>query len=119
VTPEPLPAPAPLPQPTAADKQIVIDPAVAGALRAVKVQWSTTGVEGYLKIQVDVENRSDVSQRFRYAIEWLNGNGAILPQGGNSFLDWMLMPHETSTIVATAPTAAAKDFRLLFVGAKP
>jgi uncharacterized protein YcfL len=101
--------------PTAKDNRTLFDSSISRALHAAKVQYMT-GPEGYLKIQVDVENLSDASQSFRYGIEWLNGNGDVLPFANNGFLDWTLRPHETSTIAATAPTAAAKDFRVVFVG---
>jgi uncharacterized protein YcfL len=123
--PSPPPAPPPLQQPArpaappapapATDKRVVIDPSLAQALHAVKVQ-SSLGAEGYLKVQVDVENRSEAPLRFSYSMEWLDGNGAVLPLAGNGFLDWMLRAHETSSIGVTAPTPTAKDFRITFLG---
>lgn len=113
-----LSAPPPVATPPAPqaeeDKRAVIAPSLAAALHMVRIQ-AAKGAEGFLKIQVDVENRSDAPQSFRYAIEWLNANGDVLPLAGNGFLDWMLRAHETSTIAVTAPTAAAKDFRIVFI----
>ncbi len=97
------------------DKRITIDPSLAGALRVLKVQ-SATGAEGYLKIQVDVENRSAAPRRFSYSIDWLDANGSLLPQLSNGFLKWMLRGRETSSIAATAPDSLAKDFRITFRG---
>jgi hypothetical protein len=34
----------------------------------------------------------------------------------SSLLPWMLLGHEVSFLAATAPTPAAKDFRITFVG---
>jgi uncharacterized protein YcfL len=113
--PAALPAEQPATPQPAFDKRTVFDSALNQALHASKVQY-TTGPEGYLKIQVDVENRSDAPRSFRYAIEWLNANGEVLQFANNGFLDWTLRAHETSTIAATAPTPAAKDFRVIFLG---
>jgi uncharacterized protein YcfL len=120
ITPAPVQPPASRPVEAAGatappvDGRTVFAAALKQALHASKVQF-TKGPEGYLKIQVDVENRSDSSQAFRYGIEWLNANGEVLPFANNGFLDWTLRAHETSTIAATAPTAAAKDFRVVFM----
>jgi uncharacterized protein YcfL len=113
--PSVLPPEQPAAPPAAVDKRTVFASALHQALHASKVQY-TTGPEGYLKIQVDVENRREAPQAFRYAIEWLNANGEVLPFANNGFLDWTLRAHETSTIAATAPTPAAKDFRVIFLG---
>ncbi|MGO8701468.1 MAG: DUF1425 domain-containing protein [Limisphaerales bacterium] len=119
LSPPQQPAARPPRQPTAQapakDNRTLFASSISQALHAAKVQY-TTGSEGYLKIQVDVENRSDASVPFRYAIEWLNANGDVLPFANNGFLDWTLRARETSTIAATAPTPAAKDFRVVFVG---
>jgi len=37
-----------------------------------------------------------------------------LPLAALSWLPWSLLSHETSMLAATAPTPAAKDFRVTF-----
>ena len=91
------------------------DPSLEGLIRVVKVNPATR-VDGYLKIQVVVQNGSDAPRRFSYSIDWLDGNGAVMPLAGNGFLEWMLLAHETSSITALAPTPAAMDFRITFLG---
>jgi uncharacterized protein YcfL len=108
-------SPPPAQQSAAPDKRIVINPSLQRFIQVVKTT-SATGPEGYLKIQLDVLNRSDTPHQFRYSIDWLDGDGAELPLAANGFLDWMLLAHETSSIAATAPSPAAKDFRVTFRG---
>jgi hypothetical protein len=108
-------APPPVHAAAAPAKRVIIDPSLESALQVVKAT-TARGAEGYLKIQVDVENRSEAPRPFRYCIEWLDGDGAVLTMAGNGFLEWMLRGHETSSIAATAPTPAATDFRITFLG---
>ncbi|MGA2175147.1 MAG: YcfL family protein [Verrucomicrobiota bacterium] len=107
--------PPPAARQAAGDKRVLTDPSLDRAIHVVKVQ-TAAGAEGFLKIQVDVENRSDAPRRFSYSIEWLDGDGGPLPLASNGFLDWMLRAHESSSIAATAPTPVAKDFRITFAG---
>ena len=73
-----------------------------------------------LKIQVNVENKTQTSQWFRYRIEWFDHDGAPLPLDDKEFTPWMLRAGEMSSIVATAPAPAAVDFGIAFVpGGKP
>jgi uncharacterized protein YcfL len=116
INPPPLSpaAPPPLRQAPQTDPRILIHSSLSSALRVVNAQ-SMTGAAGYLKIQVDVENQSDGPVRFIYSVEWLDADGTVLPMAGNGYLDWMLRAHETSSIAATAPTPAAKNFRIVFL----
>jgi hypothetical protein len=113
------PAPAPMQPQThqadEADRRVTTDPSLDRAIHVLKVQ-SSTGAEGYLKIQVDVENRGATPQHFSYSIEWLDESGGPLPRASNGFLDWVLRAHEVSSIAVTAPTPVARDFHITFVG---
>jgi uncharacterized protein YcfL len=70
--------------------------------------------DAYLKIQVNVQNKTDAPLRFRYSIEWFDKDGARLLTGGE-FMPWMLLPHEMSPIAATSPSPAAVDFGIAFI----
>jgi uncharacterized protein YcfL len=107
------------PQPTAqrqtvTDKRVVIDPALDHVIHIVGIK-STTGPEGYLKIQLDVQNLTDSPKQFNYRIVWFDRDGLDLPLAASALLPWMLLSHETSLLAATAPTPAAKDFRVTFL----
>jgi uncharacterized protein YcfL len=105
--------PAAQPQ-TVTDKRVVIDPALDKAIRIVGIK-STTGPEGYLKIQLNVQNLTGSPRRFSYRIDWFDRDGQELPMAASALLPWMLLSHETSFLAATAPTPAAKDFRVTFL----
>jgi uncharacterized protein YcfL len=96
------------------DKRIVIDPSLDSIIHVVKVT-STNGPEGYLKIQVNVQNQTDDVQKFNYKIDWLDADGADLPMAATAPLTWMLLAHETSFLGATAPTPSARNFRMTLV----
>jgi uncharacterized protein YcfL len=70
---------------------------------------------GFLKIQVNVRNKTESPQRFRYRIEWFDQDGTRLPLADGGFVPWMLLPRETSSIAVTAPARDAADFEVAFV----
>ncbi len=108
-------APAPAAQPqSASDKRFIIAPELEKVVHVVSVGL-THPPGGFLKIQVNVKNMTEVTQRFRYRIEWFDQDGAALPLAGGTFTSWMLMPHELSAVAVTAPTPAAADFGIAFV----
>jgi len=98
---------------TGTDKRVVIDPALDRVIRIVRIK-STMGSEGFLKIQLNVQNLTGALKRFSYRIDWLDGNGVVLPMAGGTSFPWMLLSHETSFLAITAPTPEAKDFRATF-----
>lgn len=112
--PEPIrpsnPAPAP---PAAKDTRIIVDTLLNDTLRVVKV-LSSTGADNLLKIQVDVYNMTDAPKSFDYQVEWFDKDGRLLPLASGEPMPWMLLAHETSSIVATAPAETAKDFGVAF-----
>jgi uncharacterized protein YcfL len=107
------PAPPP-PRPSAADQRFVLAPELERVLQVVSVALSNPP-GAFLKIQVNVQNRTETPQRFRYRIAWFDKDGAPLPLAGGEFIPWMLLPRERSSIAATAPAPAAVDFGIAFV----
>jgi uncharacterized protein YcfL len=105
----------PVERPTVQDKRIVIDPALSKAIRIVGVK-SSVGLEGFLKIQVNVQSMLDSFLQFRYRITWIDAAGNDLPMADSILLHWSLLAHETSFLGATSPTPSARSFRLTFLG---
>ncbi len=101
------------PSQAASDKRVVMDPALEHAIHVVRIK-SATGPAGYLRIQLNVENLTDSPRQFSYRIEWVDQYGQDLPLAALAWLPWTLLSHETSMLAATAPTPAAKDFRVTF-----
>jgi len=112
-----LPAPPPQPKPpTAADKRVVIAPLLAHDICVISIT-ATTGSAGFLRIQVNVQSLVDSSRQFNYRIDWFDSNGMDLPMAASATTPWMLLSHESSLLAATAPTPAARDFRVTFLPA--
>ncbi len=100
---------------TVVDKRVVIDPLLVHVIRVVGIK-STMGSEGFLKIQVNVQSLVDSFKQFSYRIDWFDKNGKDLPMAASAPMPWTLLSHETSFLAATAPTPAARDFRVTFYG---
>ena len=101
------------PNQTATDKRVVMDPALERAIHVVRIK-SAASPAGYLRIQLNVENLTDSPKQFNYRIEWVDQYGQDLPLAALSWLPWSLLSHETTMLAGTAPTPAAKDFRVTF-----
>jgi uncharacterized protein YcfL len=100
---------------TVVDKRVVIDPALTNIIRIVGIK-STMGAEGFLKIQVNVQSLVKSTKQFSYRIDWFDENGQELPMAASLPMPWTLLSQETSFLAATAPTPAARDFRVTFSG---
>jgi hypothetical protein len=98
----------------ARDTRVIIDSALDRTLRVLSVITST-GRDGLLKIQVNIQNITDAPRWFSYRVVWFDEDGALLPMASGDSLAWMLLAGETSPIVATAPAETAKDFGMAFL----
>ena len=96
-----------------ADKRVITDTSLYGHVRILGVN-TATGVAGFLKIQVEVQNLSSFAQSFTYRVEWFDENGMIINLPTMSAIPRTLEGKETAAITATAPTDRAKDFRIQF-----
>jgi uncharacterized protein YcfL len=100
---------------TVVDKRVVIDPDLSQVIRIVGIN-ATSGPEGFLKIQLDVQNLTGTPRKFSYRIDWFDRDGQALPMASSALMSWMLLSHETSFLATTAPTPSARDFRVTFLG---
>jgi uncharacterized protein YcfL len=115
----PVPKPAPsanaAPPPAVAnDKHVLVDSRLDSSIRVLNV-ISSTGKDGLLKIQVNVQNLLAAPSRLSYKVDWFDRNGEELPMASVGLMPWMLLAHETSSIVAVAPAPTVKDFGVAFV----
>jgi len=97
-----------------ADKRYVIARELAGLLRVSDVRL-TRGPDGYLKVQVNLQNLTEAPQQFSYRVDWFNEYGDRLHFGTEDFTSWMLLPRETSTFAVTAPSPTASDCGIAIV----
>ena len=110
---QPAEAAPPVASQNADDKRVLIVPKLRGILKITRVTASG-GARGFLKIQVNVKNTTDSMQHFSYRIEWFDAYGDALAMATTS-IPWKLRPHEESSIAASAPSPAARDFGMAFM----
>jgi uncharacterized protein YcfL len=96
----------------AVDKRVVIGADLSNAVRVLNVR-ANKGFDGYLKIQIDVQNLADSPKSFVYKIEWLDQNDMPINLSAPP-VRWSLRAKETSSLFAAAPTPLAKSFHIIF-----
>ncbi len=93
------------------DKRIITDSTLNRRVNILGVN-TATGPGGFLKIQVELQNRTSSVQSFTYRIEWFDENGMIINQPTASAIPRTIEGKDTIDITAVAPTDRAKDFRI-------
>jgi len=96
------------------DKRVITDTSLNRRVRILGVNQAT-GLGGFLKIQVEVQNMTSRHQNFTYRVEWFDENGMIINLPTYTAIPKSLEGKETISITATAPTERAKDFRIKFL----
>jgi uncharacterized protein YcfL len=96
------------------DKRVITDASLNRHVEIIGVN-TATGPEGFLKIQVEVHNKTRSEQTFTYRVEWFDENGMIISLPTASATPRTIEGMETLAITATAPTDRAKDFRIKFL----
>ena len=93
------------------DKRVLTDSTINRSVNILGVN-SATGPAGFLKIQVELQNRTSRPRSFTYRIEWFDENGMIINLPTATAIPRTIEGKETISITATAPTEKAKDFRI-------
>jgi len=96
------------------DQRVLTDQTLNNIVRIIGVN-TATGVEGFLKVQVQVENRTRKARSFTYQVEWFDENGMIIDSPTRVAMPRTIEAREVMAITATAPTPRAKDFRMKFL----
>ena len=96
------------------DQRVLKDQSLNKAVNIVGVN-SAIGDGGFLKIQVEVENRSRSLKSFTYTVEWFDENGILIDLPTAHARPRSLEGGEIAAITATAPTPRARDFRIKFL----
>jgi|GEM_PF-261879 len=110
--PQPPPN-APAPAASAAnDKRITTNPSFDAVARVLSVSESP-GLEGFLKVEFQIQNTTQSVQSVGYRINWTDRNGAPVDIA-SPVPPMTLMPGETAPVVALAPSPVATDFRASF-----
>ena len=96
------------------DKRVLTDQTLNNIVRIIGVN-TATGAEGFLKVQVQVENLTRKARSFTYQVEWFDENGMIISSPTRVAMPRTIEAREVMAITATAPTPRAKDFRMKFL----
>jgi len=96
------------------DERVLTDQTLNNIVRIVGVN-TATGAEGFLKVQVQVQNLKRKAYAFTYRVEWFDENGMIIDLPTAVARPRTIEGQEQIVITATAPTPRAKDFRMKFL----
>lgn len=92
-------------------KKIITDPSLNRRVRVVNA-IASTGPTGFLTVQLDVQNVSQAAQRYTYRVEWFDENGILITSPAAGAIPRIIEGGEIQSIVVTAPTQQARDFRI-------
>ncbi len=99
------------------DTRVVTDNSLAKSVALVAVNTITTPA-GFLKVQVQVKNRTSSHKSFLYRFDWFDINGMQVKNIVSATIPDQIEGGETKFIAGVAPNPDCKDFRLNFIGAK-
>ena len=96
------------------DQRVVSD---IGLNRKVGVVGVNTALTpgGFLRVQVELLNRTGSMQNFNYRFEWFDQNGMQVNGTSTAVMSDQIGGKESKYISAVAPTLACKDFRLKLI----
>jgi uncharacterized protein YcfL len=94
-----------------ADQRVITDMGLGNAVSLVGVNTAMTP-GGFLKVQVELLNRTRSLHPFTYQFEWFDADGMQVNAGLSPVVADQIAGGESKFISAIAPTMACKDFRL-------
>lgn len=97
-----------------ADQRVQTDASLARAVRVRGVN-TATDAQGFLKVQVEIENTTRSRKQFTYRVQWFDDKGMLITLPTATAVPRSLEGREVAYITTTAPTPQAKDFRILFL----
>jgi uncharacterized protein YcfL len=93
------------------DSRVVSDTTLDRRVGVVGLNTAMTA-GGFLKVQVELLNRTRSPQNFNYQFQWFDVNGMQIGVSQTAMVGDEIDGAESKFISAIAPTEAAKDFRL-------
>lgn len=97
-----------------ADQRVQTDASLARAVRVRGIN-TATDAQGFLKVQIELENTTRSRKQFTYRVQWFDAQGMIINLPTATAVPRALEGREVAYITTTAPTPGAKDFRILFL----
>jgi uncharacterized protein YcfL len=96
-----------------ADKRVITDNTLAGAVRVVSINQATVS-GNLLKIQATVENLKSSPRTVNYKFEWFDQDGMAVNSPNEVWKALPLQGRESTTISTVAISPKAVDFKLKF-----
>ncbi len=96
------------------DQRVVSDTGLNRKVGVIGVNTAMTP-GGFLRVQVELLNRTSSLQNYNYHFEWFDQNGMQVGGSSTAVISDSIDPKEDKYISAIAPTEAAKDFRLKLI----
>lgn len=96
-----------------ADKRVITDNTLAGAVRVVSINQATVS-GNLLKIQATVENLKSSPSTVNYKFEWFDQDGMAVNSPNEVWKALPLQGRESTTISTVAISPKAVDFKLKF-----
>jgi uncharacterized protein YcfL len=110
------PAPPPTTVQAVTDRRVVIDPSLGGAVRVVGV-YTSAGPQGFLRVELRLQNQAQSPTAFTYQFEWKDQNGVTIDLSAPA-IPMTLQGRETVPLVAMGPTPLTRDFQVFFYPVK-
>lgn len=96
------------------DKRIITDSDLNRHVSIVGLNEATVST-GFVKVQIELLNKTSSTYNFLYHFEWFDNNGMLVQTPTSSWIERSIQGKETMDITAVAPTETAKDFRVKFL----
>ena len=96
------------------DSRILTDPSLGRNVYVVGVNDAYTA-SGFKKVQIQVYNRTRSRKMFTYRIEWFDQEGMQIPSATDTRKPMSIEGGERKSIVETATSPKAADFRFSFL----
>ena len=94
------------------DKRVITDKSLKISVTALNER---TAANGFKQIQFELTNASNYDRSVFYKVEWYNEDAMLITTGTGGWVEKPFVARESISVVATAPSAMAKDFRIKLV----
>lgn len=99
------------------DTRVDTDPAFADNFGVVRIN-SAENAAGLLRVQLEMENFTHKRLQANALLEWYDASAMRIDAATGGWQQYVFEPRESRSILFTAPTREARDFRLKLVNPK-
>jgi uncharacterized protein YcfL len=98
------------------DERAITDASLNRKVNIVGVNTSISP-DGFLRVQVELQNHTSSLQRFMYRFEWFDANGMQVNNVLSASIPDQIEGQEDKSISCIAPNPSCRDFRVKFIDA--